>query len=172
MNRLVISSVILFLFFFNLISSIFPDSRPRNNLSLQTAFLIKNNSNEGDIIIERGGELWPDGTIWPTSMTKYIPYFARRRLVSFMEIHRESLKIFEENVLLKLKKEIDQTLDRGNKVLVFKNALFINSESTKYAYPLLYSKLSNLLQTEYHITKYQEKDGVVIYRLVKRLNFL
>lgn len=167
-NRLIISSVILFLFLINLASSIIPNSKPENNLSLQVSLLIRNNTGGEDIIIERGGELWSNGTVWPTSMTKYIPYFAHRRLISFMEIYAESIKISEKAALLKLRKEIDQSLGSGKKVLVFKNALFINSGKTSYVYPEFYSKLSNFLQTEYHIAKYQEKDGVVIYRLVKK----
>ena len=156
------------LFINNLTRSIIPEAKPGNNLYLQTSLLVKESTNKDDIVIERGGEFWPNGTIWPTSTSIYIPYFARRRLVSFMDIHAESLKASEETELSKLKKEVDQAIDSGMKVLVLQNALIVNSENVKYAYPVIYSKLSSLLLTEYHISKYREKNGVVIYKLAKK----
>jgi len=167
-KSLVIFIIVIFIFINNLIFSVLPDTKPENNLSLQAALLVKESTSESDIVIERGGEFWSNGTIWPTGTTKYIPYFAQRRLISFLEIESQSRKTSDDAKLLKFKQEIDQAINSGRRVIVFQNALAINSQDSGFVYPVIYFKLANLLQSEYKLTKYREKDRVVIYRLDRK----
>lgn len=162
--KLMIFFSIIFLFVNNLTHSIIPESNPENNLLLQTSLLIKESTNKDDVVIMRGGEVWPNGTIWHTPAMLYIPYFAHRRIISFWDINAELVKTPEENER-KLKKEIDLIINSGKKAIVLQDALIIDSGNTKYAYPDIYFKLSDFLQREYHISKYRENGPVIIYNL-------
>ena len=166
--KAILISGIAVLFISNLVFSMIPKSMPENNQMLQTALLIERTSGENDLVVSRGGDFFPNGTLWPNLAAKYIPYFAHRRLISFMDISARSAQSSEEAEFSDFKSTIAEAIDGGRKVLLLQDALAMNSGKAGYAYPKLYSKLSDFLRVEYSVSKYQEKGSIIIYRLTKK----
>jgi len=137
-KRTILVLIAIFLFINNFILAILPQHKEKNNIVLQEALLLKENTDKHDIVVTRG--MLAD---WPTRQMNYIPYFTGCDI----------FKLEDEELI----SNIASVLDAGNRVFITADAL--NSVDAEKKEAL------DSIKKHYSIEQYAVKGKVIIYQV-------